>query len=381
MIKIRKLATYFIIGTLTLTGKTAFASAEEPIAGIGLVLEDLYLSTEDAHEEITQYLLSETASEYDNLAFAQVTNYVNIRSKAGEDSEILGKLYNNSAATIISNEDDWYHIKSGSVAGYIKSEFLLTGTRAAELAESVGNRLATVTTTTLKVREKASIDAAVLTLVPMGDELMVAKEQEDWVKVILGDNEYGYVSADYVKVHTVYEEAVSIEEEQERLMEEAAANSASESNSSGNTTSNTTSNTATTSQKSFSTSTVSSSDSSSLGAQIASYAIQYEGNPYVWGGTSLTNGTDCSGFTQSVFAHFGISIPRTSRTQASGGRRVSLDNLHKGDLVFYARNGSINHVAIYIGNGKVISASSPETGIRITSYNYRTPYKAVSYIN
>jgi cell wall-associated NlpC family hydrolase len=377
MIKIRKLATYFIIGTLTLAGKATFAKAEEPVAGIGLVLEDLYLSTEEAHEEITQYLLAETASEYDNLAFAQVTNYVNIRSKADEDSEILGKLYHNSAATITSKEDDWYQIKSGSVSGYIKSEFLLTGTKAVELAESVGNRLATVTTTTLKVREKASIDATVLTLVPMGDELMVAKEQDEWVKVILGDNEFGYVSSDYVKVHTVYEEAVSMEEEQERLMEEAAANSASESNSSGNTTSNT----ANTSQKSFSTSTVSISDSSSLGAQVASYAIQFEGNPYVWGGTSLTNGTDCSGFTQSVFAHFGISIPRTSRTQSSGGRRVSLDNLHKGDLIFYARNGTINHVAIYIGNGKVISASSPETGIRITSYNYRTPYKAASYIN
>ena len=125
----------------------------------------------------------------------------------------------------------------------------------------------------------------------------------------------------------------------------------------------------------------SSSTNSSIRNSIVQFALKYEGNPYVWGGTSLTNGADCSGFTQSVFRSFGISIPRTSRSQAVSGRRISISDLQPGDLVFYARNGSINHVAIYIGNGKVISASSPETGIRITSYNYRTPIKAVSYID
>jgi peptidoglycan DL-endopeptidase CwlO len=122
-------------------------------------------------------------------------------------------------------------------------------------------------------------------------------------------------------------------------------------------------------------------DSSSIRKEIVDYALHFEGNPYVWGGTSLKNGADCSGFTQSVFRDKGIDIPRTSRSQAAGGREVSLGNLKPGDLIFYKKNGTINHVALYIGNDKVISASSPSTGIRVSVYNYRQPYKAVSYID
>lgn len=365
MVKIHKIVTCLMIGTLALATKAAVAQAsEEPVAGIDLVLQQIYQSPEPLEEKIVKYL----PSEYDNLAFAKVTNYVNIRSKDSEDSQIVGKLYNNSAATIIAKKGDWYQIKSGSVSGYIKSEFLVTGDGAAQLAQTVGSRLATVTTTTLKVREKSSTASAVVTLVPIGEELKVLKEQEGWVKVSVSGDIKGYVSSDYVKLQTVYEEAVSIEEEQERLREEAAANNRSSGES-------------TKSKVSSPERTVALSNNSSLGSKIATYAVQFVGNPYVWGGTSLTNGADCSGFTQSVFAHFGISIPRTSRTQAAGGRKVSMDNLSVGDLIFYARNGTINHVAIYIGGGRVISASSPETGIRITSYNYRPPYKAVTYIN
>jgi cell wall-associated NlpC family hydrolase len=386
MIKIRKIATYLMIGTLALTGKAAFAEASEipevAIAGMTLTLDDFYQNAQNAEDEITQYLMAET-SENKDLAFAKVTSYVNIRSKASEDSEILGKLYNNSAATIISSEKDWYQIKSGSVTGYIKSEFLLTGEDAVELAKTVGKRLAKVNTTTLKVREKASVDATVLTLVPIDDELKVVKEQKNWVKVSISDEVIGYVSSDYVELWTEYEEAVSIEEEQERLEEEAAAIEAEQAqNNSSGTSGNVPSFSSSKSDSATSNNVNSdSSNNGSLRSKIVQYALQFVGNPYVWGGTSLSNGADCSGFTQSVFADFGIYISRTSRTQATGGRKVSLDNLQLGDLIFYARNGTVNHVAIYIGNGKVISASSPSTGIRITSYNYRQPYKAVSYFN
>jgi cell wall-associated NlpC family hydrolase len=123
------------------------------------------------------------------------------------------------------------------------------------------------------------------------------------------------------------------------------------------------------------------SNSSSIRNKLVEYALQFEGNPYIWGGTSLKNGADCSGFTQSVFRDNGIRIPRTSRTQATGGRRVSIDNIQPGDLIFYKKNGTINHVALYIGKGKVISASSPSTGIRIRNYDYRQPYRAVNYID
>lgn len=115
-------------------------------------------------------------------------------------------------------------------------------------------------------------------------------------------------------------------------------------------------------------------------SDIVKYAIQFKGSPYVWGGTSLTKGVDCSGFTQSVFKDHGIYIPRTSRTQATSGKSISLKNIQPGDLVFYATKGKIDHVALYIGKGKVIHASTPKTGVRVTSLYYRRPYKVVDYI-
>lgn len=122
-------------------------------------------------------------------------------------------------------------------------------------------------------------------------------------------------------------------------------------------------------------------DTSSLRLEIVEYAIKFNGNPYAWGGTSLTKGADCSGFTQSVFKSQGINLPRTSKSQAKGGRMVPLNKLNPGDLIFYRKNGNVNHVALYIGNNKVIHASSPKSGIKISKYDYRKPYKAVSYFN
>ena len=120
---------------------------------------------------------------------------------------------------------------------------------------------------------------------------------------------------------------------------------------------------------------------SSKRAQIANYATQFLGNPYVYGGTSLTNGADCSGFTMSVFAHFGISTGRSSRDQAAKGKEVAVSAVQPGDLLFYASGNYINHVALYIGNGQVIHASTAKSGIKISPSNYRTPCKAVSFLN
>ncbi len=401
MTKIHKLGAYLLVGTLAFAGKSVIAYAaegsvtEEPIAGINLSLDELFTNSSDADKEITEYFKENVPSEYANLAFAKVSNYVNIRSDANESSEILGKLYNNCAATIIEEKNGWYKIQSGSVKGYIKGDYLVTGEEAVKVAKAVGNRVITVMTTTLKVREKNSQDARVVDLVGEGDNFKVLDEMDGWVKISLGGNVVGYVSTDYVKVDTLYEEAVSLEEEQESIAEEQAANEQDDDNqqSSGNqgtktptkkptptptkkpTPSKPSSNTPSKND------TPPSSSGTSLGKAVANYAVKFVGNPYVWGGTSLTNGADCSGFTQSVYAHFGISIPRTSRTQATGARSVSISKLQVGDLIFYAKNGRINHVAIYIGNGKVVSASSPSTGIKIARYNYRTPVKAVRYIN
>ncbi len=364
MFKINKLTTFLIVGALAFIGKAAVVQASEtPVAGIAIVLDEFY-NNADATDEVAVNNLLEEIKIQNSLAFADVSNYVNIRDKASEEGEIVGKLYDNAVATILDKEDGWYKIKSGSVTGYIKGEFLVTGEKAVSIAKEVGNRIAVVNTTTLKVRKEASTDSIVLTLIAIGDDLKVTKELDGWVEVQLEENSFGYVSMDYVILQTSYEEAVSIEEEQQRLAEEEA--NLQSQNASNVTSGN-------------SASSGSYNISGSTGNSISDYAIQFIGNPYVWGGTSLTNGADCSGFTQSVLRHFGISIPRTSRSQATGGTRVSLENIRPGDLLFYAQGGTINHVAIYIGNGKIVAASTPATGIRISNYNYRTPVKAVRY--
>lgn len=373
MRKIHKIIAGCLIGTLTWFGGAAVAQgAEVPVAGINLLIYDVYQSNENAQNIITELLGSEEGPEYKGLSFAQVSRYVNIRSKPSEESKILGKLYNNSAATILEKEGDWYKVKSGTVEGYIMGSYLKTGQEADQLAKSLGTKIADVNTQTLRVREKANTDSSIITLVPNGEELQVNKELDDWLKITV-EGKTGYVSADYVTVKTVYEEAVSIQEEQERIAQEEASTRNSSNNSSKKQSTYSNSNSSKTSSSS-------SSSKSSVRSKIVNYALKFQGNPYKWGGTSLTRGADCSGFTQSVFEDYGIYIPRTSRSQAASGRRVSLDNIQPGDLVFYSKRGTINHVAIYIGNGKVISASSPSTGIRVTSLYYRDPVKVVSYI-
>ncbi|WMJ88634.1 C40 family peptidase [Anaerocolumna sp. MB42-C2] len=394
MIKVRKIVTYCMIGTIAFASRTVISNAAEvPIAGIDVLLSDFYQNTDKDYKDIKNYLSSDFFKEYADISFAQVTDYVNIRKKPSEESKIIGKLYNNSAATIISKKGEWYKVKSGTVTGYIKSDYLVTGKEAAEVAGSVGSKVATVNTTTLKVRKETSTDAPIITLLPIGEELKVKKEMDGWIKVSLGSQGTGYVSADYVDLSTEFTEAVSIEEEKAKLAAEEAARKAAEqsqstdSSANNNSSNNSSSNTARYSAKSNNISSQdkissnSSSNSSSSRDKIVSYALKFQGNPYVYGGTSLTNGTDCSGFTQSVFSNNGIYIPRDSRSQASSGKSVSISDIRPGDLIFYSRNGSINHVALYIGNGQVISASSPKTGIVVRSYNYRQPVKAVSYIN
>ena len=121
------------------------------------------------------------------------------------------------------------------------------------------------------------------------------------------------------------------------------------------------------------------SSSDSLRQSVVNYALQFVGNPYVYGGTSLTNGTDCSGFTQSVLANFGISISRTAASQSGGGTAVDMSNLQPGDLLFYDNGSGIGHVSMYIGNGQVVHASNEQTGIIVSSVDYRTACAARSY--
>jgi cell wall-associated NlpC family hydrolase len=377
-----------LLSTNALTAHATKMTTNLPTAGITLALNEKYLDNpETADTEIKKYL---EPSEYDKIAIAQVSYYVNMRSEPNEESEILGKIYNNSAATILETDGDWYLVKSGTVTGYIKAEYFVTGDEAEQLAKEVGTRIAKVNTTTLKVRDGAGLDAKVLTLIPIDEELEVLEEMDGWVKVQVDSDVIGYVSSDYVDLRTDFVEAESIEEEKARLAKEEAERKAAEeaaraadeaAKKKAAAKSAESKAKANKSSSGSETSAPTTSETSGSRHAIVSYALKFVGNPYVWGGTSLTNGTDCSGFTQSVFRDNGISIGRTSRDQGAGGREVSLDSIQPGDLLFYSNGSSINHVALYIGNGQVVHASSAKTGIKISKAFYRTPCKAVSYIN
>lgn len=296
-----------------------------------------------------------------SLVIAQVTNYVNVRSIPSEEGEIVGKLYNNSVGTFISEENGWYQINSGSVTGYVKAEFCVTGEPAVEIAKAVGKRIATVTTETLFVRTEPSTECSILGMVPEADDLLVLEETEGWVKVDVEEGT-GWVSTDYVSLHSEFVQAESREEEERRLAKEeeerkkaqaAAAAKAAKSSKSGS------------SQNSTS---YAVSGGSDMGSAVAQYGLQFVGNPYVYGGSSLTSGTDCSGFVMSVYANFGVSLPHSSSADRSQGYGVDgLSNAAPGDIICYS-----GHVGIYIGNGQIVHASNSRTGIIVSNADYRS---------
>lgn len=359
-------------------------------------------------------------SAYANVGISIAADYVNIRKKPSTDAEIVGKLHRGSAATISSTEGDWVHIRSGSVSGYIMKDYLAIGYSAEKLIDDFGTKWATVETETLRVREAKNETCKILTLVPEDESYEVMKEEKDWVKIRVDGDTEGYVAKRYVKVSVQFKKAVSIEEEREELRRkqaaaeaaaaeaaeerrqqqerQAASNRTTASNNNQTTTKKpakkkpaktTTSNGGGGSSQKKDTSSSnggggstggSSSGGSTLGSgdgsAIASYAMKFVGNPYAYGGSSLTHGTDCSGFTMSIFKKFGISLPRTSSQQSRVGKKISPSNAQAGDLIFYASGGRINHVALCIGGGRVVHASNPRVGITTSNLRYRTPYCA-----
>ena len=426
-------------------------------------------------------------AEKGELIFAQCEEYINVRSEADENSEVVAKLYNDGSATVEETEDNgWYKIKSGNAEGYVKAEYFATGEQAKEIADQVAYNVAVVNAEALNIRTAPSEESDVIDVAEQSQELEVVDTSGDWATVALGNDVYGFIHPDYCEYKTYYPTAVTLEEEAAReeamrRAEEAKAQAAEEASyeeaadsgeevsedisyieesvstdtsyddgststdtsydngsastdtsyDNGSTSTDTSydngSTSTDTSYDNGSTSTDTSYDNgstgtdtsydngstgtdtsydngstgtdasydngntgtdttidssasdSSLGQQIADYAVQFVGNPYVYGGTSLTNGTDCSGFTMSVMANFGIGLARTAADQSYGGTSVAISDIMPGDLLFYSDGSGISHVALYIGGGQIVHAATESQGIIISNYNYDTPVCAARY--
>ena len=426
-------------------------------------------------------------AEKGELIFAQCEEYINVRSEADENSEVVAKLYNDGSATVEETEDNgWYKIKSGNAEGYVKAEYFATGEQAKEIADQVAYNVAVVHAEALNIRTAPSEESDVIDVAEQSQELEVVDTSGDWATVALGNDVYGFIHPDYCEYKTYYPTAVTLEEEAAReeamrRAEEAKAQAAEEASyeetadnseavsedtsyseesgsadasyddgsasadtsyddgsasadtaydngsasadtaydngsastdtsydngsastdtsyDNGSTSTDTSydngsastdtsydngSTSTDTSYDNGSTSTDTTTDSSasdsSLGQQIADYAVQFVGNPYVYGGTSLTNGTDCSGFTMSVMANFGIGLARTAADQSYGGTSVAISDIMPGDLLFYSDGSGISHVALYIGGGQIVHAATESQGIIISNYNYDAPVCAARY--
>ena len=282
---------------------------------------------------------------YDRPGVSNVSNYLNIRAGAGENEKIIGKLPSYAGCEILEDANGWYKISSGGITGYVKSDYILTGDEAKQAAMNHAELMAIVHADRLNARTEPSTDAKIWTQISENERYHVAEQLDGWVKIEFdesgegdGDDEISaaYVSSEFVEVRYALSEAIKFSPTEE---------------------------------------------SASLRSRIVNYAMKFLGNPYVWGGTSLTNGADCSGFTMSVMKNFGLSLPHYSGSQAKSGKRIKSSEMRPGDLVFYGNSrGKINHVAMYIGNGQVINAASRRSGIKISTWNYRTPICIVDVI-
>lgn len=290
-------------------------------------------------------------NQYGNIVISKVTSYLNIRSSPKDEgsANIIGKLPSNAAGEIIDTEDGWYKIKSGNITGYVTTDpqYTATGDEARELAMSAASLMAIVNTDKLNVRKEPSTESSIWTQISKEDRYAVIQQMDGWVQIELDageeESDAAYISTrdNNVEVRYAVPEAIKFSP-----LEEAANQQAS------------------------------------LRNKIVNYALQFVGNRYVWGGTSLTNGADCSGFTQSVMRNFGISLPRVSRDQANTGKSIKSSEMRPGDLIFYTNSsGTVNHVAMYIGNGQIVHAASKRSGIRISTWNYRNPAKIRNVID
>ena len=275
---------------------------------------------------------------YTNLGMSVISSgNLNIRQEASTDSEVVGILTNHNACELLEDAGDWYKVTSGKVTGYVSKQYLVTGDEAESIAEQEIKTVATVNTETLNVRAEKSTEAEVLSQVGNSEAFTVNSVADGWVEISVDDS-VGYISQDYVTLAQALPTAKTIEQ-------------------------------------------VKYGDGvSDVRASVVSYALQFVGNRYVWGGTSLENGIDCSGFTMRILGKYGVSLPHSSKAQPSCGTKISSSDAKPGDLFFYGSGSSISHVAIYIGNGQIVHASNKRDGIKVSNAFYRSPICVVRYL-
>ncbi|MDD6615615.1 MAG: NlpC/P60 family protein [Lachnospiraceae bacterium] len=537
------------------TAAETSAPTEEPAAEESVPAEEQAETEAPVQTEAQETEPVVDTSMSGTLAFAQCDEYINIRSGASTDSDVVGKIYNDGCVTILAQVGDWYEVQSGNATGYVRADYFATGSDAEAIANEVGYNVATVHPEALMIRSEPTEDSESVGMAYNSDELEVVSYEGDWMKVALGDDQYGYINAYYVDYDTYYATGETLEEEQARLDQEwldylaqqeaeqraaeeayaaelaaqeaaaqqaawdaqyqaqaaaeqaaaaaqqaawdaeyqaqaaaeqqaaadaqyqaqleaeqaaaeqqqassdaqaqadaqyqayldaqaaadaatqqadeqavydtaaqaeaeyqayleaqAAADAAAQAEADAAYAAQLAAEQAAAEQAAAEQAAAEqaaaeqaaaeqaaaeqaaaeqaaaeqaaaeqAAASSGTGQSIVNFATQFVGNPYVWGGTSLTNGADCSGFTQSVFANFGISLPRTAASQSGSGTPVDLGSIQAGDLLFYEGSGGIGHVSIYMGNGQVVHASNSNTGIIISDYGYRTPVSARRY--
>ena len=354
----------------------------EPIPATGeITIEDLLAvqgsETEDpralavfadpADVPVEETSVEDTAEdEYASLAIANVTNYVNVRTEPNTDSAVVGKIYDGAVAQILEvagENRDWFQIVSGNVEGYIKAEFFIYGDAAAEVVDNYVTRYATVTADRLNVRQEPATDAKRIGYIDNGEKVKILENDGDWLKVQYTESKEGYVSAEYATVSEEFIYAKTIEEEQAEIAAQKALQAREQS------TEQETPEVVTNITLPATTYT----SNAELRQGIIDYAMQYLGNRYVHGGSSLESGTDCSGFTCFVYAQFGYSISRTPGGQySSAGRNISSEELQPGDIVCYSSNGgkSCTHVGLYIGNGQIIHSANSRKGVIISAVDY-----------
>lgn len=293
--------------------------------------------SEQANEAAQTPTAAQTCG-YTNLGMSVISSgNLNIRQEASTDSEVIGILTNHNACELLEDAGEWYKVTSGKVTGYVNKQYLVTGDEAEAIAEQEIKTVATVNTETLNVRAEKSTDAAVLSQVGNSEAFTVNSVADGWVEISV-DDAVGYISQDYVTLAQALPTAKTIEQ-------------------------------------------VKYGDGvSDVRAFVVSYALQFVGNRYVWGGTSLEKGVDCSGFTMRILGKYGISLPHSSRAQPSYGTKISASEAKPGDLFFYGSGRSISHVAIYIGNGQIVHASNKRDGIKVSNAYYRNPICVARYL-